>query len=487
MKKLLNKNSYLIILITVLVGMIIHFSIYTKNLLSADILLYDSYYNSYLWEISLGRFGLFIVGLLKSYLSVPIIEVFSSLVILGIINVILLDFLKIKNKYLNIVFITCTPIVSCILLFYYCSFSYMISMLSIVLSIYLLYKLKSKYKYLISIMLTIIALSIYQASISIGITLIAIYSIKLLFDNNFKIKELMFNIISILIGLFIYYILVKISISLFHINISDYSNANNLNILELIKTIPNKIIDSYNYFYYYFFGNNSEIIKNYYMKNHILNYLLFIVLGFSLIIKLINSKSTIGNKIFIIVLILLLPIFMNSISFIVPISKFQLLMGGSYLVFYYFLFSLIDTKFIKVISIILICLLLRNYIVQDQATYLSLNNTKNKYDTVIDSVINNNINDLDKEFMIYGSLSKSNNFDKIYKMNYGFVGDLDIFWGDDYTNSKNGFIRYMYFYKGLDINYVNEDDYNKLLKSKEFKKINNYYDVINDKIVIKFS
>ena len=45
----------------------------------------------------------------------------------------------------------------------------------------------------------------------------------------------------------------------------------------------------------------------------------------------------------------------------------------------------------------------------------------------------------------------------------------------------------MYFYKGLDINYVNEDDYNKLLKSKEFKKINNYYDVINDKIVIKFS
>ena len=76
---------------------------------------------------------------------------------------------------------------------------------------------------------------------------------------------------------------------------------------------------------------------------------------------------------------------------------------------------------------------------------------------------------------------------KIYKMNYGFVGDLDIFWGDDYTNSKNGFIRYMYFYKGLDINYVNEDDYNKLLKSKEFKKINNYYDVINDKIVIKFS
>ena len=142
MKKLLNKSNYLIVLITVLVGMIIHFSIYTKNLLSADILLYNSFYNSYLWEISLGRFGLFIIGILKSYLSIPIIEVFSSLIILGIINVLLIDLLKIKNKYLSIVFITCTPIISVSLLFYYCSFSYMIGMLAIVLSVYLLYKLK---------------------------------------------------------------------------------------------------------------------------------------------------------------------------------------------------------------------------------------------------------------------------------------------------------------------------------------------------------
>ena len=62
-------------------------------------------------------------------------------------------------------------------------------MLSIVLSIYLLYKLKSKYKYLISIMLTIIALSIYQASISIGITLIVIYCYRfLLYERNKFLK-----------------------------------------------------------------------------------------------------------------------------------------------------------------------------------------------------------------------------------------------------------------------------------------------------------
>jgi len=45
----------------------------------------------------------------------------------------------------------------------------------------------------------------------------------------------------------------------------------------------------------------------------------------------------------------------------------------------------------------------------------------------------------------------------------------------------------MYFYKGLDVNYVNEENYNKILNNKEFKKINNYYDVLNDKIVIKLS
>ncbi len=486
MKKLLNKSNYLIVLITVLVGMIIHFSIYTKDLLSADILLYNSFYNSYLWEISLGRFGLFIIGILKSYLSIPIIEVFSSLIILGIINVLLIDLLKIKNKYLSIVFITCTPIISVSLLFYYCSFSYMIGMLAIVLSVYLLYKLKSKYKYLISILLTICSLSIYQASISIGVTLLVIYSIKLLFDNKFKFKELIFNIISMLIGIMIYYILVKISLLVFNVNMTDYSNADKINIVGLISAIPSKIFISYQFFYYYFFGNNTDIMKNYYMNNHILNILLFIVLGISLIYKLVKSNVSINNKLLIIMFVILLPIFMNTVSFMIPISKFHLLMAGSYLVFYYFLFSLLDNKFIKVIGIILICLLLRNYIVQDQASYLSLEHTTKKYDTVISSCINNNINNLDKEFMIYGSLSKSkSDFDRIYKMNYGFISDLDIFWGDDYTNSRNGFVRYMYFYKGLNIKYVSEEDYNKILDSDEFNNINNF-DIINDKIVIKF-
>lgn len=488
MKKLLNKSNYIIVLITVIVGMIIHFSIYNKDLLSADILLYNSFYNSYLWEISLGRFGLFIIGFLKGYLSIPIIEVLGSLILLGIINVLLIDFLNIKNKYLNIVFITCTPIISTTLLFYYCSLSYMIGMLSIILSIYLLYKMKSKYKYLISILLTIVSLSIYQAAISIAFTLLVIYSIKLLFEDKFKFKELIINIITIFVGLIIYYILVKISLLVFNVNMTTYNNADKLNILELIKTIPVKIVISYQYFYYYFFGNNSDIIKNFYMKNHILNYLLFIVIGISLIYKLLKSKINTTNKVLIIIGVLILPIVMNTISFIIPVSKFHLLMGGSYLVFYYFLFSLIDTKYIKVISIILICLLLRNYIVQDQATYLSLENTKNKYDTIISNCINDNINNLDKKYMIYGSLSKDKNeFSRIYKMNYGFIGDLDIFWGDDYTNSRNGFIRYMYFYKGLDIKYASEEEYNSILNSDEFNKMNEYYKNINDIIVIKFS
>ena len=143
---------------------------------------------------------------------------------------------------------------------------------------------------------------------------------------------------------------------------------------------------------------------------------------------------------------------MNTVSFLIPIAKFHLLMAGSYLVFYYFLFSMLDTKYLKIISIILLCLLIRNYIVQDQATYLSLEKTKNNYDTIIDSCINNNINGLDKKFMVIGTLPKGNSeLDRIYKMNYGFISDLDIFWGDDYTNSKNGFIRYMYFYKGINM------------------------------------
>ena len=58
MKSLINKRNLLIILITFIFLFLTHLPLMTKNILSADILLNNVFYNGYSWEISLGRLGL---------------------------------------------------------------------------------------------------------------------------------------------------------------------------------------------------------------------------------------------------------------------------------------------------------------------------------------------------------------------------------------------------------------------------------------------
>jgi hypothetical protein len=443
------------------------------------------YYNGYSWEISLGRFGLYLIGIIKNFLVIPHLDLIISFILLGLINVLLINLFKIENKVITTILIVTTPIISSTLLFYYCSIGYLIAFLLSISSIYLYYNEKNKLiKYLIPIIFIVIALSMYQAYFSTLVTCFILYNIKLLLNDKYKIKELIIAIIGMIIGLISYFILMKLSQLVFHIDMSSYSNANKLD-LSLIATIPSKIITSYKYFYQFYFTNTFT--KNTYLYNHIINFFILVIGSINIIYNTIKSKINIKNKVFIIILYLLLPIFVNSIIFIIPTSKLQLLMSTSYLLIFIFLLSFNYNKIVKIILILLLIVLIRNYIIQDEATYLTLENTFNKYNTIIDSVISNNLNNLDNEFMIVGNINvEDNNLFKIKDLNYGFISDEGIFW-DDYSNSKNGFIRFMYEYKGLTINYVDEDKYNYLLNNIEYKTMTEYSKIIDNVIVIDFN
>ena len=112
--------------------------------------------------------------------------------------------------------------------------------------------------------------------------------------------------------------------------------------------------------------------------------------------------------------------------------------------------------------IIVIILLLRNNLIQTQATYLSLENTFNKYNTVITSAIKENINHQNYKFALIGS---TKNETEINKLNYGFISDDAIFW-EEYNLKKLGFERFCYEYYGLKLisNENTEEELNKLHK-----------------------
>lgn len=482
MKSLINKRNLLIILITFIFLFLTHLPLMTKNILSADILLNNVFYNGYSWEISLGRFGLYVVGLLKCFLTIPHIDILISYFIISISLVILFDLFSFRKKediILYILIICLNPITSATLLFDYCSIGYTLAFLCSILSIYVYYKEENKIKkYLFSLILIVVALSMYQAYLSVIVTTFIIYNIKLLLEKKKNFKLSLKYILTLLIGVLLYFIIMKISLLVFHVNISNYSGADKIG-LQTLLSIPKKIGLSYKLFYEYYF--TDKIVKNIYIKNNILNIFLLILLIIGVVFKIFKNNLSPKEKILTLLLVLALPIFLNSIIFTINDTKLQLLMSTSYLLIPLLLITTMPENKMKYLSIIVIILLLRNNLIQTQATYLSLENTFNKYNTVITSAIKENINYQNYKFALIGS---TKNETEINKLNYGFISDDAIFW-EEYNLKKLGFERFCYEYYGLNLTFVSEEDYDKI-KQRENKNQEIIY-TYDDIIVIDLS
>ena len=161
-------------------------------------------------------------------------------------------------------------------------------------------------------------------------------------------------------------------------------------------------------------------------------------------------------------MILGLPIFLNSVIFVISDTKLQLLMSVSYLLLPIFYFSMIDNKIIKYSTLFLFLILFRNYTIQVQSTYLTLEHTYNTYHTIINSAINKNINQLDKDFVVIGKMNNKNDYKQIKDSNYGYISDEELFW-DEYNLRKLGFERFTSEYLGLQLNFADESSYNQIL------------------------
>ncbi len=477
MKKVLFRWENLLYLVMFILLIFVHLPLLTKNILTADVILNNSFYNGYSWEISLGRFGLFFIGLLKGYVSNKILEIIISSILIVTITFLLIKLFDIKDKFgkaCSIILMILSPIISSTLLFHYCSVPYFLAFLFSILSLYIYYNVKNKIiKYLIPICLIIISLSFYQAYFSVMVTVFFLYQIKLILDKKINYKNSFIYLLLLFISLIIYFICVKISLFVFHIDMASYSNASSIGLSTLLQ-IPNKIIDSYVLFYKMYFTN--EFTKNTYLFNNIIYYFLFIIFIINYVYTLIKSKINNKEKILLVVLLLLIPVFLNSIIFIIPDSKLQLLMSASYLVFMIFTFNFINIKYSKVLFYIFLIILFRNYFIQVEASYITLEDTYNTYKTII----GNGIKDKEKTYIIVGNIGNTNT--SITNNNYGYISDEGLFW-DEYNLRKLGVERFCKQTYGYDIKFGDEDNYNYLVKDNNKQIIYEY----NDNIVLNLN
>ena len=232
MKELLGKKNKKIAFGMFVILCLFHLPLIIKNILTADVLLNNYYYNGYSWEISLGRFGTFVVGLLKSYLSIPHIDYLFSNLFLTFSFILLLELFDVKDKLKTIaclLLFVVSPVVSATLLFHFWNVVYFLAFFLGVSSIYIYYKWDHKIgKYLIPIVFIVGALSFYQAYLSMIVTTFVLYNIHLILKQKFDYKESLKYIGCLLLGIITYFILMKLSQIVLHIDMASYSNANSI-------------------------------------------------------------------------------------------------------------------------------------------------------------------------------------------------------------------------------------------------------------------
>lgn len=436
-----SKDRKMIFLVTFIVGLLVHFELYSKELLA-----YDGYwhYGSFLakgWEISLGRFLIPFSDILRGSIVVSILTTIISLASISLASIFLNDLLHIKRGYIKgliSILLVVTPTISLTFMYPYTANGYTFALLFSVLSIYFLNKEKNLKNVLLTLICIISTLAFYQAYLCVITTLfIIIYILKILDNKTLSIKNFFTDALILILGIILYYICLNIIIKILNLNISDYSGASSILSFDTIKNLIYSIKNTYITFYKFYF--TDDIFNNLNWYRHILNILLFSAIFINFIIIIVNNKIYKAPKrlILLFLIILTFPIFVCSVELVAQSREINLLMASSLYLPIVLLLKQIDlmknTKFNNILNMfsVLICIVtIWTYILSNNATYVATHLfNKQMYsvgNTIVEKIQENTQITDDMPIVILGQIDFSLKNDDLLKLTNYDVSNVNM-------------------------------------------------------------
>ena len=501
---------------TIIVGIIVHFQLYSQEITNPDGLWNSVYHISGTWEVSLGRWGIVFFDYIRGGLVSPIISTFISIIIMASVSLVIVKIFEMKNKlviFLTSVIIISMPTISEILTYWYCSDSYTFSILMSVLSVYFLYcrpyEKRFKNIFLSSICLAI-SMSLYQSQLGTTVGLIAIMIIRDILKNkkqaNQILNEILNSLIMGILGAIIYYVVTQIALKIYGIALSEYSGASSVG-LKSLKSLKISISNTYINFIQYYLKN--DILYNEYWGREKLNIILIIVTIISSLFFIIRNKIYRDKvkSVILIIFVLILPICLAAIEIVAPERTITLLMAFSYVIPIIFCISIIEIlpikehknilNLTKYVIYIIVFIIIRTYILSDNANYMAIKNsnlqTYSYAIRVMDRIETNEEYRKNMPVMFAGVINKEGypRSSKIYEMANGFTSKFDVLW-NSYSGSKGTWGKFLNRYLGTTVKWCTREEYTIIAMSEEFKNMKVFPDkdsikVINGVMVVKFT
>ena len=515
-KKYFTKDRKFVFLLSFILGIITHFILLSNLIFSQDGLLNGIHYTAGNYEASLGRWGINIFDSIRNNIAFPFITTMISIIILGFVNILLIDLFEIKGKIFQILTIfalVVSPSLCMTLLYVYTADVYFYSLFFSVLTVYSMYKIKNKkIAFFIGMISFVLMLATYQSYMGVTVGLIIMLEIKNLLTDKSCLNtliDLLKKLIILAVYVVIYYIITLLILKINNLTMSTYGGLNGIGIVSIFSSLNLSVKNAYLAFIKYFFADG--VILNRTWNRHNLYIYFFIIYALIMLILFLKGihkkgkKEFISKFIFACILIFILPIALNLVVIAAPGNEIYYLTSTQMTLIFPFVFIIVQlldeneifAKILKwgitIITIIILMTYFLSIIVTYETTELSYNQAKNIVERVVLRMEDCPGYHAGMKNLFAGIIDDVN-FPKTMDIyNYTVANSLRAslfhatYWGHEATwrNFYNLFL-------GMNIEYCNDYEYFTIINSDEFKEMDifpgkNSVKIINDIMVVKFT
>ncbi len=485
-----DSNKKITITIALIVGLITHIVLLSVMIVSPDGLWNYITYSAGQVETESGRWMINIIDTLRKNLAIPTITTIISIVITAITSVFIVDLLKLKSKIscaITAIFLEVSPCLTMTLLYSYTADAYCYAFLFGTLAVWCIYR--EKHKVLgacFGSIFTMLTLALYQSYIGVIIGLCIIRPIVEVFNNKDYKKlfiDIGISILSVIVGLGLYWVTEQIALSIYETKLSSYGGASDVSLMNTLENLPQSILKIYGYFINFFIG--GDIVNNPCMSRNIFYKILYLVVGIAGIFvltfrKVDDKKKKIIDAILICAMTVVLPIGLNFVILIAPeticypFNTAGLILMIPFMMVVLENFELNKGAIFKWISIVLLFIIAVTYFLAANATYTGVRMKYNQAYSIalrmVDRIENCEGYTPDKQWLICGIVDETNTqpVSDLYYLTLGGFANGPIFHGN-YWGMTETWRKFMQVYLGIQPNFCSVEDYFKVCGTQYFK------------------
>lgn len=490
----ITREEVISFLITVFAGVITYYQMPSNWLTNPDTVWNSIYFRvGHGGEKINGRFLQIIVDKLRMNMVTPVLTTVVCIILLAVIALLIgrmfeSSFMVRVLTGLLLVFAPCT---SSSLTYYYCSDSFMLAFLCVVLGSYLIKKYPSVWNYVIATGLFTAALYLYQAYICVVFTLAMLLLILAVLEEKETVKEALIMFLRFMLtsgaAIVIYVVSFKVLQTVLHINVRTDRGLGFTDIFGA-EGIAALLGEAYVNFYEYFWGN--RLLNNNFGERNLINILVVAACIGMIAVGAVRNKvwKQPAKMVLLVLGVGLFPLAAEAITAMSPkVDKYGptgIIMIPT--VIFVYIFTLVignaltkqrKTPVTGVISCLTVLLFLWNSVVFTNLCINSMKLNLNKAETAADLLVNEIAEEFgyekDTKLLVAGHMEDGN-----FPVTYGWPEEViqgtsagyGFMW-KTYTGNENCWIEFLKQYKGMKFTVCNQDEYEKLLEQKAYQEM----------------